>query len=171
MKLIKLCRYTLKNNIVLKIEDSSNEMTKEQAVQLKAVTLFQNIDSLGNYTNSNWFMDLNRYKLLKFINELIDIWEHRANLTKQLQESIYPPYGKPFGSIRNKLGYYTDSEEEYDVNDLRNDILIVINKIVNKGITRDNKCLGAYYVLGALTLVSQDAAASIPWLYESVRHI
>jgi hypothetical protein len=39
---------------------------------------------------------------------------------------------------------------------------------VNSGIDRDNKCLGAYYVLGALTLVSEDAATSLPWLYQAV---
>jgi hypothetical protein len=35
----------------------------------------------------------------------------------------------------------------------------------------ENINLGALYILSALTLVNDDAATSMPWLYESVRHI
>jgi len=30
--------------------------------------------------------------------------------------------------------------------------------------------LGAYYVLGALTLVNPNAAAALPWLFQSVAY-
>ena len=46
--------------------------------------------------------------------------------------------------------------------------LEILEKFVNFGIDRDAKCLGAYYVLGALTLVSEEAATSLPWLYQAV---
>jgi hypothetical protein len=41
-----------------------------------------------------------------------------------------------------------------------------MEKMVNTGIDKDNKCLGAYYILSALTLVNNDAATALPWLYE-----
>ena len=45
--------------------------------------------------------------------------------------------------------------------------LEVLEKMVNHGLDRDSKTLGAYYVLGALTLVNPSAASSIPWLFQS----
>lgn len=45
-----------------------------------------------------------------------------------------------------------------------------MEKFVNSGIDKDSKTLGAYYVLGALTLVSTEASTSLPWLYQSVNY-
>ena len=36
---------------------------------------------------------------------------------------------------------------------------------------RENKILGGYYVLSAFTLVHQEAANALPWLYSSVAHV
>ena len=44
----------------------------------------------------------------------------------------------------------------------RNDIYCII-----AGINQDNKALGACYVLGALTIVNENAATALPWLYQS----
>jgi hypothetical protein len=46
-------------------------------------------------------------------------------------------------------------------------ILEVLEKMVNSGIDKDSKTLGAYYVLGALTLVNESASTSLPWLFQS----
>ena len=40
--------------------------------------------------------------------------------------------------------------------------------MINKGINETSCVLGSYYVLCALTMVSNDAADSLPWLYEAV---
>jgi len=42
--------------------------------------------------------------------------------------------------------------------------------MVKSGHTNDNRSLGAYYVLAALTLVSDEARNSLPWLYQSVAY-
>jgi hypothetical protein len=55
-----------------------------------------------------------------------------------------------------------------NVDDIRNIILDILEKMVNTGIDKDSKCLGAFYVLGALTLVNHDAATSLPWLFQSL---
>ena len=58
-----------------------------------------------------------------------------------------------------------------NLDDVRKIILEILEKMVNTGIDKDYKCLGAYYVLGAITLVNNDAATSLPWLYESAYHM
>ena len=57
---------------------------------------------------------------------------------------------------------------EMNIDILRKMILDVLEKFVNSGVDKDSKSLGAYYVLGALTLVNQDAAIALPWLFQSV---
>ena len=42
----------------------------------------------------------------------------------------------------------------------------MIEQLITKGY-EDSRKIGAYYVLGALTIVNVDAAASLPWLYET----
>ena len=46
--------------------------------------------------------------------------------------------------------------------------LTIINQLVTKGINTEYSNLGAYYVLGALTLVNDQAAIALPWLFQSV---
>jgi hypothetical protein len=49
-------------------------------------------------------------------------------------------------------------------------ILEVMEKLVNSGVDKDSKSLGAIYVLGSLTLVNESAATSLPWLFQSVSY-
>ena len=44
------------------------------------------MDSLGNYTDSKWFTDLNKFNLIKFLKELLDIWNYRANLSLETKK-------------------------------------------------------------------------------------
>ena len=139
-----------------------NLNSKDKTTELRVLDLFQNIDSLGNYTNSSWFMNLTRSQIIKFMRELRDIWTFRLQLTMEIKKSICPPLGDPFLHI-NEIFY---PQENMDI--LRNKVIDILEKLVNTGTTRDYKSLGAYYVLGALTLVSIEAAISLPWLYQSV---
>jgi hypothetical protein len=149
----------LKIKILTKITDITHEVTNKKSIELKALTLFQTIDSLGNYSNAQWFLSLNRIQLMKFIRELIDIWDYRANISIETKKAICFPSGNPF----YRLPILQTLE---NIDDIRKAILEVMEKMVNAGIDKDNKCLGAYYILSALTLVNNDAATALPWLYE-----
>jgi hypothetical protein len=155
----------LKKEINLEIEDDNCEISDEKNIELRALTLFQNIDALGNYSNPQWFLSLNRIQLLKFMRELIDIWNYRAQLSIEIKQNICPPNGDPF---RNLSGTYMYTEQ--NLNNIKKVILEVLEKLVNNGIDRDSQSLGAYYVLGSLTLVNENAASSLPWLFQSVSY-
>jgi hypothetical protein len=155
----------LNKNIYLEIQDDPIIFSNEKSVELRALSLFQNIDALGNYSNCQWFLSLARNSLIKFVRELSDIWEYRAQLTLEVKGKICPPNGNPF---RNLSIPYIHTEP--DINNVKKVILEVLEKMVNNGIDADSKALGAYYVLAALTLVNFDAATSLPWLFQSVSH-
>jgi hypothetical protein len=161
--LIKLSR-VLKINISIIINDVSKEISDKKTVELRALNLFQNIDALGNYSNAQWFMELNRNQLIRFVRELVDIWSYRAPLTMETKQSICPPIGNPFARI---LNYNALQNMEY-LDDIRKVVLHIMENFVCVGIDKDSKCLGAYYVLGALTLVNNDAATALPWLYQAL---
>jgi hypothetical protein len=161
--LLRLSR-VLKINICTMIADVTKEVSDSKSVELRALTLFQNIDLLGNYSNSQWFLNLNRTQLIKFTIELYDIWAHRTPLTNEVRREICPPFGNPFARMpRHNVLHALEN-----IDDVRKIILTIMENLVVTGINKDSKCLGAYYVLGALTLVNNDAATSLPWLYQAV---
>jgi len=165
IKIIVKIGKILKKNIYLEIQDDPIIFSNEKIVELRALSLFQNIDSLGNYSNCQWFLSLSRNNLIKFVRELNDIWEYRSQLTLEVKCKICPPNGNPF---RNLSTPYIHTEP--DINNIKKVILEVLEKLVNNGIDADSKALGAYYVLAALTLVNFEAATSLPWLFQSVSH-
>lgn len=168
MKNIKtLLRFSklLKIHINLLIEDDTINISGEKIIELRTLSLFQYIDSLGNYSDPQWFLSLNKIQLIKFIRELIDIWNYRAQLTYDVKRNICPPNGDPF---RNLSIPFINIEN--NLNNIRKILLDVLEKLVYSGIDGDSKSLGCYYVLGALTLVNDSAATALPWLFQSLNY-
>jgi len=160
--LLRLSR-VLKINIITEIDDVTKDITDKKAIELRAITLFQNMDALGNYTDTQWFLTLNIRKLRIFITELADIWNSRARLTTEMKRMICPPYGNPFQGVPN----YRILNVIDDTDEIRKICLGIMERFINSSADKDNKCLGAYYILAAITLVNHAAATSLPWLYQA----
>jgi len=159
--ILKLSRI-FKTKINLEMEDVSNTLSNEKVLELRTLNLFQNIDSLGNYSDPKWFLSLNRNQIMKLIRELADIWNYRAQLSNEIKRNICPPNGNPFYNMN--MHYI---QTEMDLVNVKKSVLEILEKFVNSGIDNDSKTLGAYYVLGSLTLVNHLAATSLPWLFQS----
>jgi len=162
--IVRLSRI-LKIKINLHYDDDTQNFSMEKALELRTLQLFQHIDTLGNYSNHNWFLSLNRNQVIKFVKELSDIWNYRAQLSNEVKRNICPPQGNPFRNLN--IQYLHTAEELYNVKKV---VLEVMEQMVNRGINNDSRSLGAYYVLGALTLVNTDAATTLPWLFQSFEH-
>ena len=144
----------------IKLEDDTNELSDEKKIELECIRLFQKIDERGHVTNIKWFMDLTPSKLLKFIYELKEIWEYRAQINNTTRNNIYPPR-----HLFNNVSINILRFKSYTV--IRQAAIKLIGKLIESGTNDDFKSLGMYYVLGALTMVNNEAATSYPWLYES----
>ena len=143
-------------------------MDPRKRTEMRILELFQTMNSYGNYANSEWFTDLSRLEHIRFARELYDIWNYRAQLSNLKKYEICPPHGSPF------LGtpYFTNAASNITLVNLGIDVLIrfnvqIIENLVRSAIDIDNKTLGSFYVLTALTLVSQPAREAMPWLYEA----
>lgn len=159
--IVRLSRI-LKIHINLHYDDDIQNISNEKMFELRTLSLFQNIDSLGNYSNPDWFLSLNRNQIIKFIRELCDIWNYRAQLSQETKYKICPHSGDPFRNV--SMPYIYTEQNMFNVKKV---VLEVLEKLVNSGIDKDSKCLGAYYVLGSLTIVNENAATSLPWLFQS----
>lgn len=162
-KLKSLCK-ALKYDMKINIEQENKE-DKKKNIEFKIISIFQKIDEHGFITNINWFNSLSRNGLLRYIRELGDIWNYRAQLSNETKRNICPPHGNPFIYFNTQNFYVNINADQ-----LKLSILKVMESLVSNGNSNENKSLGAFYVLSALTLVNNDAAESLPWLYQSVMH-
>jgi len=130
----------------------------------KIIGLFQKMDTLGNYTQSEWLLRLNEVQLKRFIFELYDIWGYRAHLSGEMKRLICPPNGTPFHNIPMMI---LDSSHP-PIELLKQYTYSILHDLLYRSNQHEYQILGAYYILSALTLVSMPAADALPWLYESV---
>ena len=100
--MISFIKYSKLLGIDIEIEyNTTLNMDSIKILEMKILNLFQNMDSLGNYTNMSWFNNLNKNDLIRFFHELLDIWNYRANLSQNTKREICPPYGNPFKFFNN----------------------------------------------------------------------
>ena len=150
--------------VLINIESSMNHIPEKKRIELKVISLFQKIDSFGHITDTKWFMDLGKLQLIRFLRELYDIWNYRAQITSVVKYLISPPNGTPFNGWSHINTLHTKSHIF-----VQKKVLYIIENFILKSQDQEYQKLGAMYVLGAFTLVSDRAAASLPWLYQSMQ--
>ena len=161
-RIIKLNKYL---NIDINLEVKKENLSKKEKIRMKAIKICHEIDLLNNYTQINWILDLDNSLLIRYIAELHDIWIYRAKLDDNSRKLICPPHGNPFKIINFN---YINELYQMQNDNLIEIVLEIIQEFVLKGREKENRILGTYYVLAALTLVSKSAALAMPWLFESI---
>jgi len=158
-KIVKMSK-NLRIPLKIKLEVNDN-LTSEKKLELRAIEVFQKIDQFGYITESSWITSLNRNRCVRFMRELDDVWNYRAQITNDTKIKICPN-GTPFYGI-NIHAIASTKTDLY----LKNTILNIIEKLITSGIDEESRSLGCMYALGTITIISSSAAASLPWLYES----
>ena len=151
-------------SIDIDIKESDDAMSPLKRLELRTLSLFQTIDSLGNYSDPTWFLSLPDERVITYMRELFDIWNYRAQLAPEVKLNICPPVGDPFRGTN--MNYLT----QLNSFNLKKLAISTMENLVNSGNSRDSQSLGAFYVLASLTLVNSHAANALPWLYHSVAH-
>ena len=146
-------------------KSEQQKLTAQQKLDFNILDIFQKIEALGFLVNPQWFKELSLANTIIFLRELYDIWNYRANLSQLVKQEISPPFGNPFSVIQ------INSIHHKNLIDLKTLSILILNKLVNPLSNDSNKYLGACYILQALTLVSPNAAISLPWLYQTVLNL
>lgn len=153
------------NTISYKLNDVSEILKKAKGKPLnqRINDLFIEIDQLGNYTQSEWFSELNRQELIRYFRCIYDIWNYRAQLSFETKRKICP-LRDPFGSFYYSFSQFLNLSDDQ----LKMLCLSIMESMILTGIDKDHKMLGTFHILTALTVVSGPARANLPWLFESL---
>ena len=135
--------------------------TPEQQLCMKIVDLFHIIDELNYYSSPDWFLRMNLDDHFRFYSELHAIWTHRAGLSMAQKTSIVPGFTQLFRHPPWALrGQSLNTMQKLNMNTIRT--------LITSAEDRNDRILGAMYVVSTLTLVNEDARRAYPWLYESI---
>lgn len=154
----------LKIKLIVDVEDETDKMSEKKKQEMKILNIFSKIDELGNYSDAKWFTTLDKNRIVRFLHELYEIWNYRAQLSNSTKCEICPPHGRPF---RQNIFVNINNIHTFSFDSLKKISISIMENLLLNGISKDSKSLGAYYILGALTIVNNNAAESLPWLYQS----
>lgn len=133
---------------------------QQMTYQQRMVEVFMHIDSLGNYTQIPWLTGLCSQRLYYLIYKTGRLWR---NLPRDLRQRICP-YVSPFGmAILGTM--HLDGNVAAD--EITKIVIRMAEVLVYSGVDAEHQNLGAMYFLSGLTIVSLDARAQLPWLYEN----
>lgn len=135
--------------------------TPEQQLCMKIVDLFHVIDELNYYSSPDWFLRMDLDDHLQFYSEIYAIWTHRAGLSIAQKTAIVPGFTQLFRHPPWALrGQSLATMQKLNMNTIRT--------LITSAEDRNDRILGAMYVVSTLTLVNEDARRAYPWLYESI---
>ena len=145
---------------------------RTKPISTRITDLFYEIDRLGNYTMPSWFSSLNRDQCIYLYKRIEELWNFRAELQNDAKQSICP-FFNPF---RYRLGRYsgyinTNRESQLTEGDCKKICVLVMENLIYTGVDDLSKNLITVHILSALTLVSNDAKTSMPWLYDSIMYL
>jgi hypothetical protein len=153
---------TLSDEIV---NDRTQRLTSMRAkpLQTRIQELFMDIDQLGNYTNYQWFSNLERRDYIRLYRTLHDIWTYRGHLSREMKCKICI-LEDPFHEINRERFHF----HEASIDVIREVCLKIFEQMVYCGIDDEYRKIGTLHALSALTMVSISARTAMPWLYESL---
>jgi hypothetical protein len=141
-------------------------LTSEQTWNQAVLDIFLKIEALGYYVSCDWYHGMNTFAHLNFYKHLYQLWNYRLGLTRADKERIVP------GHMNGSTKLF-----RFDANDTleksrawwEKKNLILIEAFITRGDDKEQKKLGAMYVLMALVQVSRPAAFALPWIVESLQ--
>lgn len=147
-------------DIELDINDDTIK-SKPRLINELIVTNIGIIEQHGYFLRNEWLEDISKPNLIKFIRELIEIWDYRSQINDQVKKQICHPNGNPFETFQN-----VNILNQMCYDDVFEICLNIINNFISKGVTYSDCETGILFVLSALSLVSNDFSAAYPWIYD-----
>ena len=159
----KICDELLNQNKSLYFDEPEN-MTVEQKFNQKLLRIFQKMDSLeviASGTQIQWFTELGFLKLKKSYVILEDVWNYRSQISYEQKNKIVPG-----NNIFNYNKDYILNLTEHDKRELEHITLNEMDKLISSSDNKDDRVLGCYYILIALSEVNLTVLEACPWLIQ-----
>lgn len=138
------------------------EPIRARPLEVRVRELFMEVNLLGNYADSRWFMDLDRNRLARFYQIYYDWWFTRSRLTPEMQQNICV-LDDPFSDVHLLYLFPTTTIEDY-----REACVRLMENMVHGSVETEYRTIGAMQMLSILTMVSLPARTAMYWLYEAL---
>ena len=148
---------------ILHIE--KDELTPEQAWNQRVLDVFLKIEALGYYVSNRWFHELTVPQHKAYYIRLYELWEWRLGLTPTQKEAVVP--GHLAAGPARLFRFPPDSLPSKERVWWERTTLGLIEAFITRAVDRENRKLGALYVLMGLVQVSREAARGLPWVVEA----
>jgi hypothetical protein len=149
--------YLIKKGIDVRIEKTI--MSPEEEIDMRIKDVFHKINMLDNYTNPVWFKNLNIFQLYELYLKSEDIWNYRSGMSIEYKKKIVKN-----GCVFN-IPHHIVKSMSSKIN-IQHIILSEFMRMITEGVDREEKKLGALFILTALVEVSPDAADALPHLLQ-----
>jgi len=156
-RFMKLKEYLNYGNIKLDLFKDL-EFSNDRKMFQKTLKIFQKLLKLNYNVDADWFLNLNLLRLRRFYKELYNIWNFRANLSKEQKLNIIFPYKNLF---IKRYNYVLTLRKKLE---LKNIILNILDKLINYGKTKEDQNTGALYIIRSLTIISKECRNIYNWL-------
>ena len=151
-----------KNQLIqcgINVDIEKKKLTIEEETDMLIKDVFYQINMLDNYTNHIWFKDLNINQLIHLYALMEDIWNYRSSMTLQSKKKI----------IKNGIIFNIPVhiiKHEKSLIRMQNILLNEFMRLINEGVDREEKKLGAILILTGLVEISHEAADALPHLIQ-----
>jgi hypothetical protein len=133
-------------------------------VDRRITELFIAIDTLGHYTQKEWFLQLSNTQVCTLVMRINALW---ATTTSDVRRDISPNVS-PF-SVQNTGVTRMSLDRTLDENRL---IAVKVGEsLIYNGINNEYKIMGVMFFLTGLTTVSYAARLQMPWLYDNYNFV
>jgi hypothetical protein len=137
-------------------------LTEEQCWNQRVLDAILKIEALGYYVSCEWFTKLSKEEHKLFYSELYSIWNWRLNLSRAEKESIVPGHDLRPPVFR----FLPNDQPQKSFSWWEKYTLSIVEAFITRSPEKEQKKLGALYILMALVKVSKAAAESLPWLLD-----
>jgi hypothetical protein len=133
-------------------------------IDRRITELFIAIDTLGHYTQKEWFLQLSNTQICTLVMRINSLW---VTTTPDVRRNISPNVS-PF-SVQNTGVTRMSLDRTLDENRL---IAVKVGEsLIYNGINNDYKIMGVMFFLTGLTTVSYAARLQMPWLYDNYNFV
>jgi hypothetical protein len=131
----------------------------EQEFRHYTLDIFQKMDMLDNYTDMNWFLDLDIIQLKNLYYTMVDVWTYRCQMPHQIRQNIVKD-GFAFPVKYELVKQFPNNAK--NKRRVQRIILDEFNRFITEGKTRDDRKLGCMLMLTSLVEISPSAANAMP---------
>jgi hypothetical protein len=148
---------------------TGENLTASQIWSQKVLEIFLNLESLGYRASCRWFEDLDEENHTIFYRKMYLLWTHYLELTPEEKNLIVPGYLSRNAQLFKWIPG-DPVQETWNLQTWRKHNLNLISNFIRRASDKNQRALGALYVIMGFTYVHDEASEAYPWIVETLEN-